>query len=224
VRQAARRVLLETEARDLVAGYGAAVVPGTLCGSPEAAEAAARGFGGPVALKCVAGGVLHKTEAGGVRIGVAVDGVRSAFAEIAKNVRDHCQKRGVTPDWKGVLVLPSLPKPVVELLVGYKKDPQYGGVIVVGLGGTAVEVLKDVALRVLPITRSDAMEMLGELRGARLLRGFRGGPRVDREAVVDVVMAVARCAMSNPEVVELEVNPVFGYERGAVAVDVRGLL
>jgi acyl-CoA synthetase (NDP forming) len=109
-------------------------------------------------------------------------------------------------------------------LVGYKRDPQYGGVILAGLGGTTVEVLNDIALRVLPIQREDAKAMLGELRGARLLRGHRGGPKVDRNAVIDAIMAVARCAASNPEVVELEINPLFAYDHGAVAIDVRALL
>ncbi|MCR9243675.1 MAG: acetate--CoA ligase family protein [bacterium] len=224
LREAERRVLLETEARDLIAGYGAAIVQGTLCESREAAAAAAQAIGGKVALKCVAGGVLHKTEAGGVKVGVTAAATGAAFDEITDNVRVYCQKRGVVPDQKGVLVVPALPKPVVELLVGYKKDPQYGGVIVVGLGGTAVEVLNDITLRMLPIQRADAKRMLAELRGARLLKGHRGSPAVDREAVIDVIMAVARCAMSNPEVVELEINPLFAYDHGAVAVDVRALL
>lgn len=224
VREQERRVLLETEARDLVAGYGAAVVQGTLCTTREEAEAAAEAIGGAVALKCVAGGVLHKTEAKGVRVGLSPSQAGPAFDEIRESVRVYCQKRGVVPDLRGVLVVPSLPRPTVELLIGYKKDPQYGGVLVVGLGGTAVEVLNDIALRLLPIQRVDARRMLGELRGARLLRGHRGAPAVDREAVVDAIMAVARCAVSNPEVVELEINPLFAYDNGAVAVDVRALL
>ncbi len=224
VREASRRVLLETEARDLVQGYGAPVVQGQLAETREEAEAAAAAIGGRVALKCVAGGVLHKTEAGGVRIGVEASAVGKAFDEIGESVRVYCQKQGIEPDLKGVLVLPSLPKPIVELLVGYKKDPHYGGVIVVGLGGTHVEVLKDITLRMLPIERRDAKQMLSELRGARLLRGHRGSPTVDREAVVDVIMAVASCAVANPEVLEFEINPLFAYDRGAIAVDVRALL
>lgn len=224
LRQESRAILLETEARDLVAGYGAVVVPGTLCATAAEAEAAAAGIGGPVAMKCVAGGVLHKTEAGGVKLDVEPQNVKSTFDEICDNVRVYCHKRASEPDFKGVLVVPAMPKPIVELLVGYRKDAQYGGVIVVGLGGTAVEVLKDITLRLLPIRRDDAKKMLTELRGARLLRGHRGSARVDREAVVDAIMAVARCVASNPEVIELEINPLFAYDHGAVAIDVRALL
>ncbi|MCA8964254.1 MAG: acetate--CoA ligase family protein [Planctomycetes bacterium] len=224
VRQQERRVLLETEARDLVAGYGVPIVPATFCETADEAGAAARKVGGPVVIKAVAAGLVHKTDAGGVRLGVAPEDAGQAFDGVANSVRLYHQKRGATADLRGMLVAPALPKPIVELLIGYKKDPHYGGVIVVGLGGTTVEVLKDVTLRLLPITRDDARDMLAEIKGARLLRGHRGAPAVDREAVVDAIMALAACARSNPEVLELEVNPLFAYDRGAVAVDVRALL
>lgn len=217
-------MLLETEARDLAMAYGVVAVPATFCADADEAAAAAHKVGGPVAIKAVAGGVLHKTEAGGVRIGVPPAEAASAFAAIAAAVRTYCQKRGADPDLRGMLVAPALPKPIVELLVGYKKDPHYGGVIVVGLGGTTVEVLKDVTLRLLPLSRDDARAMLAEIKGARLLRGHRGAPAVDREAIVDTIMALAACARSNPEIVEMEINPLFAYEHGAVAVDVRALL
>lgn len=139
-------------------------------------------------------------------------------------MRLYHQKRGADTDLRGMLVAPALPKPIVELLIGFKKDPHYGGVLVVGLGGTTVEVLKDVTLRLLPITRDDARDMLAEIKGARLLRGHRGAPAADREAVIDAIMALASCARSNPEILELEVNPLFAYDQGAVAVDVRALL
>ncbi|HEX5052475.1 MAG TPA: acetate--CoA ligase family protein [Planctomycetota bacterium] len=224
VRQQERRVLLETEARDLVHGYGVVVVPASFCTDAEQASAAAAKVGGPIAMKAVAGGVVHKTEAGGVRIGVPPEQAAATYESIAASVRRYCQQRGMQPDLRGMLIAPALPKPIVELLIGFKMDPHYGGVIVVGLGGTTVEVLKDVTLRLLPISREDARAMLAEIKGARLLRGHRGGPAVDREAVVDAIMALAACARSNPEIVELEVNPLFAYEHGAVAVDVRALL
>ncbi len=224
VRQQERTILLETEARELVAGYGMPVVPATFCRTADEAAAAAATIGGPVVLKAVATGLVHKTEAGAVRVGVAPTEAAHAFASIAAAVRVHHQKRGQSADLRGMLVAPALPRPIVELLIGYRKDPHYGGVVVVGLGGTNVEVLRDVTLRLLPITRDDAREMLDEIKGARLLRGHRGSPAVDREAVVDAILALAACARSNPEIVELEVNPLFAYDRGAVAVDVRALL
>ncbi|MBX3462013.1 MAG: acetate--CoA ligase family protein [Planctomycetes bacterium] len=224
VRQQERRVLLETEARELVGGYGVKFVPATLCRTPEAAEAAVAAHGGIAALKVVAGAVSHKTDAGGVRLGVRTADARAAFAAIEASVRSWCATRGQSPDLRGVLVSPMLPRPTAELIVGCRRDPHYGGVLVVGLGGTAVEVLRDVTLRLLPVTRDDARQMLNEIKGARLLRGHRGAPPVDREALVAAILAVADCARSNPEVVELEVNPLFAYEHGCVAVDVRAML
>lgn len=224
IREQERTVLLETEARELVSAYGVNVVPGVLCTTGEAAATAVESFGGTAALKVVSGVVSHKTDAGGVRLGVRAADAAAAFRAIGESVRAWCATKGRTADLRGVLVTAMLPRPVAELIVGYKKDPHYGGVIVVGLGGVAVEVLKDVTLRLLPITREDAREMLGEIKGARLLRGHRGAPAVDREALVDTILAVAACARTNPEVVELEVNPLFAYEHGAVAVDVRAML
>jgi acetyltransferase len=224
VRQQERRVLLETEARELVGGYGVKFVPATLCRSAEEAEAAVAEHGGVAAMKVVAGAVSHKTDAGGVRLGVRTADARSTFSAIEASVRAYCATRGHNTDLRGMLVSPLLPKPVAELIVGCKRDPQYGTVLVVGLGGTAVEVLKDVTLRLLPVTRDDVRKMLNEIKGARLLRGHRGSPPVDRDALVAAILAFADCARSNPEVVELEVNPLFAYEHGCVAVDVRAML
>lgn len=224
VRQQERTVLLETEARELVSGYGLKTVPAKLCRTAEEAEHAVADCGGTAVLKVVAGAVSHKTDAGGVRLGVRTGDARATFAAIEASVRGYCATRGQVPDLRGVLVAPMLPKPVAELLVGYKRDPQYGGVLVVGLGGVAVEVLKDVSMRLLPVGREDVRAMLSEIKGARLLRGHRGAPPVDRDAVADAVLALAECARSNPEIVELEVNPLFAYEHGCVAVDVRAML
>ena len=224
VREQERKILLETEARELVSGYGVKVVPGTLCKTVAEAEAAVESYGGTAVLKVVAGAVSHKTDAGGVRLGVRGAEVKATWQSINDSVRAYCATKGQHPDLRGVLVTAMLPRPVAELIIGYRKDPQYGGVIVLGLGGVAVEVLKDVTLRLLPITRNDAREMLTEIKGARLLRGHRGQPGVDREALVDAILAVAAAARANPEVSEMEANPLFAYEHGAVAVDVRAML
>ena len=224
VREQARTVLLETEARDLASGYGLKVVPATLCKNGEETELAVAACGGEAVVKIVAGAVTHKTDAGGVRLGVTTAEAQSTFEAIAASVRDYCATRGEQPDIRGVLVAPMLPKPIAELIVGYKRDPHYGGVLVVGMGGVAVEVLKDVSMRLLPVTRADVRSMLSEIKGARLLRGHRGAKRVDRDALVDAVLAVAECVRSNAEIVELEANPLFAYEHGCVAVDVRAML
>jgi len=224
IREQERKVLLETEARDLVAGYGVRVVPGTVCETAEQAEEAVAECGGSAVLKVVAESVSHKTDAGGVRLGVQVHEAQQVFREIEASVRAYSATRGQKPGIRGVLVLPMLPKPVAELLVGYKRDPQYGGVLVVGMGGVAVEVLKDVVMRLFPVTREDVRAMLLEIKSAQLLAGHRGAPPVDREALVDAVMGLVECVRSNSEIVELEINPLFAYEHGSVAVDVRAML
>jgi acetyltransferase len=224
VQEQERKVLLESEARELVAGYGVPIVPATIVRTAEEAERAVAEHGGNAAIKVLAGAVSHKTDAGGVRLGVKPAEAKAAFTAIEASVRGWCATRGKAPDLRGMLVAPMLPKPVAELIIGYKRDPQYGGVLVVGLGGVAVEVLKDVTLRLLPGTREDVRAMLNEIKGARLLKGHRGAPRVDREAVVEAVLGLADCARSNPEIVELEVNPLFAYEHGCVAADVRAML
>ncbi|MGE3172751.1 MAG: acetate--CoA ligase family protein [Planctomycetota bacterium] len=224
VREQERKVLLETEARELVTAHGLKMVTGTMCTTGEQAAAAIEALGGTAAMKVVSGTVSHKTDAGGVRLGVRTQDAVVAFREIQDSVRTWCATKGMAPDLRGALVTAMLPKPTAELIVGFKQDPHYGGVIVVGLGGVAVEVLKDVTLRLLPITKEDAREMLGEIKGARLLRGHRGQKPVDKDAIVQAILALADCARANPEVVEMEVNPLFAYEHGAVAVDVRVML
>ena len=215
VREQARTVLLETEARELASGYGLKIVPATLCTNGEETEHAVANCGGEAVVKIVAGAV---------KLGVTTAEARSTFDAIVTSVRGYCATRGQQADIRGVLVAPMLPKPIAELIVGYKRDPHYGGVLIVGIGGVAVEVLKDVSMRLLPVTRADVRSMLSEIKGARLLRGHRGAKRVDRDALVDAVLAVAECVRSNGEIVELEANPVFAYEHGCVAVDVRAML
>jgi acetyltransferase len=114
-----------------------------------------------------------------------------------------------------------LPRPLAELLVGVVRDPQFGAVLTVGAGGTAVEVLRDVGSRVLPVERADVDEMLAELRIAPLLEGARGRAPADRESIIDAVMGMVRCALAHEDISEIEANPVFAFADRAVAVDVR---
>jgi len=126
--------------------------------------------------------------------------------------------------FRGVLVAPMLPPPIAELIVGAKQDPQFGPVLTVGPGGVNVELLSGAAVRALPITRSEADEMLDELRIAPLLTGFRGNPPADRASLITVMLAVAECLLAHPELSVIEVNPLFAYEDRAVSVDVAGYL
>lgn len=224
-RREGRSVLLETEARDLVMHYGVPLVPARLCTSAgEVIEHLAK-VNGPVALKVVSATIPHKTDAGGVILNVAdADAAKAAFQRIQESVLVYATSRGIAHDFRGVLVTPMLSPPVAEIIVGINRDEQFGPVLTFGLGGVAVEVLRDVALRVLPMDRAEAARLLDELRTAELLRGWRGRPAVDREALVDLMLALADCALANPDIAEIELNPVFAYPDKAVAVDARAYL
>jgi hypothetical protein len=122
------------------------------------------------------------------------------------------------------LVMPMLERPVAEVLVGVRRDPSFGPILTVGVGGTMTELLADVALRVLPVTETDVRTMFDETRLGRLLAGWRGGPAADREALVRCILAFAEAAMAYPDVSEIEANPVFALRDRAFVVDVRAYL
>lgn len=220
-----RSTLLETEARGLLEARGVPVVPGTFCASAGAAGEAARRFRGPVCLKVVSTTVSHKSEAGGVILGIrGPDAAATAFRGMVRSVNRYARGSGIPPGIVGALVTPLLPSPGVELLVGARRDPVFGPVLTVGAGGTAVELHRDVALRVLPLEAGEARAMLDELRIAPLLRGYRGGSPLDLDALEGIMLGVARCILEIPELEEIEVNPVFLYRDRAVVVDARAFL
>jgi acyl-CoA synthetase (NDP forming) len=214
--------LLETAARELVAEHGVTVAPATFCRTAAEAVAAGAAYGGPVAVRVVSEFVSHKTEAGGIALGVEGGAaIEAAVAHVTSSATAWLRSRERV-ELAGVLVGPVLPQPIVELLVGVRRDPQFGPVLTVGLGGTLAEVLDDVAVRVLPVGSPDVVAMLQELRGRRMLEGYRGAPGVDYDSVIRIIMGVSACFLAHAEVSELELNPVFVYRDRAVAVDVRG--
>ncbi|MBA3583223.1 MAG: acetate--CoA ligase family protein [Gemmatimonadetes bacterium] len=224
-RRQGRKALTEPEARELVAAHGVPVVPATFCRTPEETADAARRAGGPVAVEAVSPSAPHKTEAGGVALDVSgPDGAAAAFGRVTAAVSAHAVAEGLNPDVRGVLVVPMLPAPIAELIVGVRRDPCFGPILLVGAGGVAAELHRDVAIRPLPLDRNEVGEMVREIRLARVLEGFRGRPPVHGDALVDLVLGLAACAAAHPELVDLEANPVFAYHDRAVAVDVRAFL
>lgn len=220
-----RSTLLETEARALLEARGVPLVPGVFCETATAAGDAARRSRGPVCLKVVSTTVSHKSEAGGVILGIrGAEAATTAFRGMVRSVNRYARGSGIPPGIVGALVTPLLPPPGVELLVGARRDPVFGPVLTVGAGGTAVELHRDVALRVLPLGPGEALAMLDELRIAPLFRGFRGGSPLDLEALERVMEGVARCILEVPELEEIEVNPVFLYRDRALVVDARAFL
>jgi acyl-CoA synthetase (NDP forming) len=218
--RAEQRHLLETEAEELFADHGLPVPAFRLATSEAAAVAAARELGFPVVLKIVSPDILHKSDAGGVKVRLAdAAAVSAAYREMMAAVAARVPGARV----QGVLVAPSAPEGL-ECIVGMTRDPQFGPALMFGLGGIFVELLKDVSFRVLPVTRSDAEEMVREIRGWPLLQGLRGsGPR-DVAAVVEFLVRTAELVERNPEIREIDVNPLRVYERGALALDARVIL
>lgn len=224
-RRESRTVLMETEVRELLAEYDVPLARATLCRSADEVAAAVETAGGPVALKVVSPVIPHKSDAGGVVLNVSgVQAGCAAFQHILQAAAVYAVERGVVANVRGVLVMPMLPAPVAELIVGVRRDATFGPMLTVGAGGFAVEVHHDIALRGLPIGRAEALELLDEIRISTLLNGYRGRPPVKREPLADIVLGVAACALAHPEIDELEVNPVFVYGDHVVAVDARAFL
>jgi len=199
----------------LLSCYGVPLADEQVVRSPTAAARAAAELDGAVALKAIAPGLLHKSDVGGVALGLRGP---SAVRRAAQAMRERLAQAGIALD--GLLVQQMAP-PGAELLVGATADPLFGPVIACGAGGRAVELLHDVAVRLAPVTDLDAHEMLGELKTFPLLQGYRGEPAVDLAAIEDVILRVGALAEAHPQVVELDCNPLIAGPRGAVVTDAR---
>jgi acetyl-CoA synthetase (ADP-forming) len=205
-----RRKLLEHEAYMLLEHYGLPVPRYALARSLEEALEAASHVGYPVVLKIVSPDIVHKSDVGGVVVGLrSEDEVAEAFARILENVKKRAPEARVY----GVLVQHMVPEGV-EVIVGATRDPIFGAVVMFGLGGIFVEVLKDVSFRVVPLTEDDAEEMIREIKGYAVLKGVRGIARRDIAALKRIIMGVAKIMEELPEVRELDLNPVMSYPEG----------
>jgi acetyltransferase len=218
-----RRVLTTAACLELLSRYGVTAPRGRLCRAAAEAVTAAEEIGYPVALKVESAEIGHKTEAGALRLNVSGrDELLRSFDELIGNARRYAP--GAEID--GVLVQEMI-RGGTEVVVGLNQDPQFGPVVMVGLGGIFVEVLGDVAFRAAPLTRADAEEMLRELKGFRVLQGVRGRPPADVDAVVEALLAVSRLAVdARGRLRELDVNPLMalGAGHGALAVDALAIL
>jgi acyl-CoA synthetase (NDP forming) len=210
--------LSELESAQVAAAYGVPMAPSTLVAGADAAVRAAADAGYPVVLKACGRGILHKSDAGLVRLGLTDDtSVRVAYEELAEAGRAAAGEDG----FDGVLVQ-EMVAGGEEVIVGVSQDPQYGPVVLFGLGGVFTEVIEDVSLRVAPLTRRDAREMIRQIRGFPVLDGARGRPRADLEALEELILTVSRMAMDLRErVQELDLNPVRVRPEGlgVVALD-----
>jgi acyl-CoA synthetase (NDP forming) len=199
----------------LLRSYGIPQVEARIAGSPTGAGRCAAELGGPVAVKAIAPGLVHKADVGGVRLGL--EGA-SAAARAAREISATVRAAGHAT--AGFVVQAMAPEGV-EILVGAVGDPDFGPVVACAAGGGAVELLGDVQTRLAPLTRADAAEMLRALRTFPLLDGYRGAPKADVDALEDVLLRVAALAAAHPEIAELDCNPVLVAPSGATVVDAR---
>lgn len=208
--------LTEFDCKQILAECGIPVTREALADSAERAVEIARELGYPVALKVQSGQILHKTEAGGIALGLTSDTeVRSAYDQVRANAARYAPHA----ELQGVLVQEML-EGGVEVIIGTTRDPLFGPVVMFGLGGIFVEALRDVSFRVAPLTRLDAEAMIDEIRGRRVLEGLRGQPPVDRDALVDAILKVSDLASAcREEIEELDINPLVVFPQGARAVD-----
>ncbi|MEU6820046.1 acetate--CoA ligase family protein [Streptomyces atriruber] len=223
VRAEGRTSLTAPEGKVIADAYGIAVPGEELAADVDQAVAHAAHFDGPVVMKIVSPDILHKTDAGGVVVGVegAAD-VRAAFHRIVENARAYAPRARI----EGVQVQELLPggPSAQEVIVGAVTDPTFGKVVAFGLGGVLVEVLKDVTFRLAPVDADEAVSMLDSIRTAEILRGVRGAQPVDRWALAEQIRRVSRLVTDFPEIAEVDLNPVIATPHGAVAADVRIIL
>lgn len=206
----------EREALQHLARFGVAVVPGVLAQTEQQAIDAARAFGGPVALKVASADIAHKSDVGGVVLGACgTDAVVRGFRAIQASVRSALPAARID-----AIQISPMREGGIELFVGVKRDPQWGPVLAVGLGGVWIEVLEDVSLRLLPAGKEQVAGMLAELRGAKLLAGYRGAPPVDLVLLIDTIVRIAGAALALGPVLEaFEVNPLYAAANGIEALD-----
>jgi acetate---CoA ligase (ADP-forming) subunit beta len=219
-RQEGRTSLTEIESKQLVSQAGIPVIESLLAGTQAEAVAMSEKLGFPVVLKIASPDIVHKSDCGGVRVGLTSAGqVDSAYSEIIKTARRAHPAARID----GVSVQ-RMSKPGVEVIMGMSRDPQFGPTIMFGLGGVFTEVLQDVTFRVAPLDKRTAAEMIREIRGFPLLQGYRGGVAADLVALEDMLVKLSHLVAASAEIKEVDLNPVIASGDGAVVVDARVIL
>ena len=215
-----RRTLLESEAKKLISAWGISVPKSILIKKKKDIEAEAKKLTTPYVLKVVSQDILHKSEAGGVVTDIKnIKELNNAWTKMVKNISHKMP----TPRIDGFLLEEMSPKGV-EVIIGGLRDPQFGPTVMFGLGGIAVELLKDVSYRLAPLDKNEAIEMIKEVKGYPLLSGFRGSNPVDMENLISTIMKLSEILIKLEKIREIEINPLLVYEKGVMAVDVRVVL
>jgi len=220
VREEARHNLLETESRQLLTEYHISLPEAELADNVEKAIEVGNAIGYPLAMKVVSPDIIHKSDAGGIKLGLKnQEDMKTAFKEIMTNAQKVAEKKNIF----GTLISP-MAKKGQECIIGMIRDAQFGPVIMFGLGGIFVEVLKDVSFRVSPLAAEDIDEMVKEIKGYAILTGIRGEKPKDIDAIKDILTRLSEIVIDNPEIQEIDLNPVIVHEKGASIVDSRVII
>ena len=215
-----KRSLLETEAKELLKEYGIPVPNFKLIKSENEIIGLTKEINFPIVMKIVSPDIIHKTDAGGVKVGIKDEKeAELAYQEIISKVKKYNKEAKI----EGVIVYPMVLQGT-EIIIGMMKDPHFGPVVMFGLGGIFVEVLKDISFRILPIEERDAGEMITGIKGYEILKGARGNSPRDIQAIKEVLLKVSKLTTENPEINEIDLNPIFVFEKGLQVVDARMIL
>ena len=212
----------EYETRIMLEAYGIASVPGDLAGGVEEAVEIAEKAGYPVVLKIVSEDILHKSDSGGIALNINnSDALRVEYSKLMERIAKNEPNARI----RGVMVEQMAPKGV-EVIVGMRRDTTFGPMMMFGLGGTMVELLKDISFKVAPLTSEDIDEMIDSTLAGKLLKGYRGSPKADIEAVKQVIASLSQLSMDTPAISEIEINPLIVYPegQGAISLDSRAIL
>lgn len=215
-----KRSLLETEAKELLREYGISVPDFKLIKSEDEIVGLAKEINFPIVMKIVSPDIIHKTDAGGVKVGIKDEKeAKTAYQDIIYKVKKYKKEAKIS----GVIAYSMIPQET-EIIIGMMKDPCFGPTIMFGLGGIFVEILKDISFRILPLEERDAEEMISEIKGYQILKGVRGETPKDVQSIRDVLMKISQLVMENPEIKEIDLNPIFVFEKALQVVDARIIL
>jgi acyl-CoA synthetase (NDP forming) len=216
-----RTQLTEVESKEFLQEAGIPVIETKLTRTKKTAISTSKKMGFPVVLKVASPDIIHKSDSGGVKLRLAnATQVGNAYSEIMLSIRQRFPEARI----QGVSLQKMARPGGVEVIIGLSKDAQFGPVLMFGLGGILVEVLKDVSFRLVPITKRDAEEMVREIKGNPLLQGYRGQEPADIPFLEQLLVKVSELAEQYPQIKELDLNPIFAYQDGAIAVDARVVL
>ena len=211
-----QNVLTEFESKELLQEIGIPIPAQKLTISKKETISAAEEIGFPIVMKLMAEDVVHKSDTGAVKLNLKTkEDIDKAYDDLM-NIPSQEEKR--------ISVQKMADEPITELIIGMTTDPQFGPALMFGIGGILVELLEDVSFRIAPITEYDANEMIHEIKGFPILDGYRGKPKADIEAIVEVLMKISDLVTKHEEIHEMDLNPVFIYEKGLICVDARIIL